>query len=161
MLNHETEDEEKVNMKRVLVEIFEGGEYITYLLAGSSLWKQGPTFRTLFWHLIPFRSFEKLVLFFSISLLFALTSMSLPSRSGVHIFVTFLRASPSKIAAFLSDEPSPGSYEWMSALASLFDSSPYVLFHAKHSYSCYKEHLEHSGSRGIRRWDVCDTRPRS
>lgn len=62
MLDHETGDEKEVNVKIVLVEIFQGGEYIKYLLASPSLREEGPTFRTLFWHLITFRHFENFIL---------------------------------------------------------------------------------------------------
>jgi hypothetical protein len=61
MLDHETGDEEEVTVKIVLVEIFEGGEYIKYLLASPSLRKEGTTFCALFWHLITllFLAFAK------------------------------------------------------------------------------------------------------
>ncbi|GCE14686.1 hypothetical protein KTT_45450 [Tengunoibacter tsumagoiensis] len=54
MLNHKTGDEEEVNVNIVLAEVFEGYEYVKYLLTGPSIWKNGSTFWALFWHLITF-----------------------------------------------------------------------------------------------------------
>jgi len=74
MLDHETGDEKEVNVKIVFIEIFEGGEYIKYLLASPSLRKEGPTFRALFWHLITFRHCENFVLLLRSNLVLALVS---------------------------------------------------------------------------------------
>ncbi len=74
MLDHETGDEEEVNVKIVLVEIFESGEFIKYFLASPSLWKEGTTFCALFWHLITFRHRENFVLLLRSNLVLALVS---------------------------------------------------------------------------------------
>jgi hypothetical protein len=69
MLDHKTGDEEEVDVKIVLVEIFKGSEYIKYLLASPSLREKGTTFYALFWHLITFQSCENFVLRLRINLL--------------------------------------------------------------------------------------------